>query len=53
MRYSILVVSYCRNVDSKSGEIVDFEDNDVSVVDLVNNSPVNKVIINEPLGLGM
>jgi len=46
MKYSILVVSYCRNMDSEECEIVDFRDDDVSVIDLVNNSPLSKVIMN-------
>lgn len=53
MKYSILVVSYCRNMDSEKGEMVDFRDDDVYVLDLVNNLPLSKVIINEPLELGM
>jgi len=33
-------------MDSEECEIVDFRDDDVSVIDLVNNSPLSKVIMN-------
>jgi hypothetical protein len=40
-------------MESEKREIVDLRDDDVSVIDLVNNSPLSKVIINEPLELAM
>jgi len=47
MKYSMLVVSYCRNMDSEKCEIVDVrDDDDVSLIDLVNSSPLSKVIMN-------
>jgi hypothetical protein len=38
---------------SEKREVVDLRDDDVCVTDLVNSSPLSKVIINEPLELAV
>jgi hypothetical protein len=35
MKYSVFVVSYCRNMDSEMGEILGLGDDAVFVIDLV------------------
>jgi hypothetical protein len=33
-------------MESEKWEIVDFRDDDVSVIDLINHSPLSKVVVN-------